>query len=362
MPRCLADVDPERIAIIKPSALGDVVQSLPLLPILKERYPHASITWVIRDSLAGLLERHPLIDRLILYRRKGGPSDWVRMAKELRAAKFDLVLDLQGLLRTGLMTLATGSPVRVGLETAREGSHLTCTEIIPNTSRFVPAHQRYWRIAEAIGCGELRSTATIRVAKTELDAARELLSGLRGAVLAVAPGTVWETKRWPVDRFAAVCAKAYRQYGCSTVILGAPNEASLGAELERTLSRFVPRATVLNLAGQTSLQGLAALLATADIALTNDSGPMHIAAAVGTPVCAVFTCTDPQRSGPRDEHFEFVQTGLSCGGSYHRTCPHRGTGHLACHSELEVGRVFAALHGMVQKHLTGNDPLRQVAA
>src|SRR6056297_2148728 len=109
------EIDPARILIIKPSALGDVVQSLPLLPVLRERYPEAKIDWVIRSELADLLAGHPQLHQLRIYHRKGTLADAARLLGQLRGARYDLVFDLQGLLRTGVMTLATRAAVRVGL-------------------------------------------------------------------------------------------------------------------------------------------------------------------------------------------------------------------------------------------------------
>ena len=111
----LSSLEPKRICLIKPSALGDVVQTLPLLPVLKECYPDATISWVINKNFADLLTGHPLIDELLIFDRRGSWSSWWELLKSLRARKFDLVFDLQGLFRTGVMTAATRAPIRVGL-------------------------------------------------------------------------------------------------------------------------------------------------------------------------------------------------------------------------------------------------------
>ena len=149
----LRSIDARRICLIKPSAFGDVVQTLPLLPVLKERFPNAQISWVINSGLRELLEDHPQIDDLISYRRHGTWKDSMRLLRELRQRQFDLVFDLQGLLRTGIMTFATRAKIRVGLESAREGSSAACHITLSDTDRFMPAHLRYWRVAEALGLG-----------------------------------------------------------------------------------------------------------------------------------------------------------------------------------------------------------------
>jgi heptosyltransferase I len=348
---CLRTVDARRIAVIKPSALGDVVQTLPLLPILRERFPDAEIAWVVNRDLAELVEGHPCLTRVIGFERRGGWSGWWRLLRELRAARFDLVFDLQGLLRTGVMTAATRAPLRVGLETAREGSALACHAVIPDTGRHVAAHRRYWRVAEALGLGERSSATTLPLRPEHRAWAKSVIGQLGEPVLAINPGARWETKRWPVERFAVIAAKAYRAYGFSSIIVGSPGERPLAARLAFLLRKFLPASSLVNLAGETSLLQLAAILEAADVAVTNDSGPMHLAAGLGTHVVGVFTCTSPERSGPPpgDRH-ALVATQLPCAAGYHKQCPHRGKHHLACFEELDAERVWRAFSQLVERH------------
>ncbi|MCA9113684.1 MAG: glycosyltransferase family 9 protein, partial [Planctomycetaceae bacterium] len=114
--RHLDQLDPQRICIIKPSALGDIVQSLPLLPALRERFPRAEISWVAGASCADLLEGHPQLERVIRFERHGGLTSWRQLLQTLQQHQFDLSIDLQGLARTGVMNWATRAPLRVGLE------------------------------------------------------------------------------------------------------------------------------------------------------------------------------------------------------------------------------------------------------
>ncbi len=345
----LLDVDAQRICLIKPSALGDVIQTLPLLPILRERFPHAEISWVVGDRLTDLLDGHPHLDRVIRFEQRRAFGGWIRLLRELRQREFDLVFDLQGLLRTAVMTAATRAPLRIGLETAREGSHLVCHGLLHDSGRLVPAHIRYWRVAEAIGMGGFRRETIVPIRQDDRNRMQELLRGLSGPMLAIHPGARWVTKRWPVEKFAAVAAKAKRSFCFSFLILGSRSEMPVATHLERLLRRFVPSAGLVNLAGQTTLRQLAAALQFADVLLTNDSGPMHLAAGLGTPVVGIFTCTDPQRSGPPGDSHELISTQVSCAGSYHRRCPHRGRRHMACLEELDIERVWRGLVRLVKK-------------
>jgi ADP-heptose:LPS heptosyltransferase len=225
------------------------------------------------------------------------------------------------------------------LQSAREGSRIAYTHVVPDSGRFVPAHRRYWRVAEIEGGGELRSRPQIPVPNRDLTWAKQTLATLPGPHLALAPGAIWPTKRWPCDRFAAVAAQAHRKFGFSAVILGSPDEVALGRELTTTLSRLMPESRIRDLTGHTTLSQMTATLRICDAALTNDSGPMHVASAVGTPTLSIFTCTDPDRSGPAAPHVRFVSSELPCAGSYKRRCPYRGRRHMLCHEEVGVARV-----------------------
>src|SRR5579863_5729894 len=134
-PSQLLDIDASRICLIKPSALGDIVQSLPLLGMLRRRFPTATISWVVRRDLADLVTGHPDLTEVIPFHRDGRWWEWRHLLGLLRRRRFDLVFDLQGLFRTAVMTFATRAGVRVGLQTAREGASLACHCIIPDSGR-----------------------------------------------------------------------------------------------------------------------------------------------------------------------------------------------------------------------------------
>ena len=163
--RRLDETEVQRIAVIKPTAFGDVVQSLPILGALAERFPGARVSWVISEPLSELVAGHPLLDEWIPYRRRGGWRQWRKLLATLRSRRFDLVFDLQGLLRTAVMTRATAAPLRIGLETAREGSGVACHGLLEDTGRQVPAHRRYWRVAEFLGVGDLTPRAGLEISK-----------------------------------------------------------------------------------------------------------------------------------------------------------------------------------------------------
>ncbi len=345
----LDTINPKRICLIKPSAFGDVAQTLPLLPVLKERFPRADVSWVIRSELQDLLTGHPHLDEIIPFQRKGSWRNWGAMLRGLRARKFDLVFDLQGLLRSAVMTWATRAPLRIGLETAREGAQWACHHTLPDTGRWTPAHLRYWRIAEALGCGEHRRETHITTSHADRRFVAELTPKGR-PILAVHAGARWETKRWPVENFAVVAARASRQFGFSVLILGSREEAPVALQLQHHLRRCAPGANVLELAGGTTIKQLAALLKRVDVLLTNDSGPMHLAAGLGTPVLGIFTATNPLRSGPPGHQHELVTTALPCHSCYKKQCPKRGRKKRACLQDITTEEVWSAFTRLVDRH------------
>jgi ADP-heptose:LPS heptosyltransferase len=221
--------------------------------------------------------------------------------------------------------------------------------LIPGTSRQVPATKRYERVADVFGAAEDFHASVICGGETQQRWAENLLQPLGDFLIAVHPGAKWVTKRWPTDKFAAVIGRAMGQYQASVVLVGDASEGELGRQLETALRRTQNGARIVNLIGKTSLTQLAAVLRQADILVTNDSGPMHLAAGLGTPVLGIFTCTSPRRSGPPGEAHELVATRVACAASYRKRCPQRGAQWLACHSELDTVRVWKAFERLIEK-------------
>ncbi|MDB5386121.1 MAG: Heptosyltransferase [Planctomycetaceae bacterium] len=346
-----------RICIIKPSAFGDVVQSMPLLNVLHSRFPESQISWVINRELSDLLTGHSVAPKLIPFDRRGGVSAWWKLLRDIRQSKFDLVVDLQGLFRTSVMSWASRAPLRVGLQAARDGSSLACHLLVPNTSSQGPAHRRYWQVAEELGLGQLKQQAGIAIPDSDSAWAARVKANLSGPLLVIHPGARWKTKQWPISHFSVVARQALRDLKMSAVVIGSRGESAAAEELVAAVKREVPRGEILSLAGQTSIKQLSALLQKADLVLSNDSGPMHLAAAMGTPVVGVFTCTSSERSGPAGNLHRFVAADVPCAASYCKQCPHRGDAYQACFRQLTPGLVWTAL----RDHWNFISPRRRVA-
>jgi lipopolysaccharide heptosyltransferase I len=331
---------PRRIAIVKPSALGDILNALPVLDAVRRRFPEAHIAWVVNSSYAALLDAHPDLNEVIRFDRGSlrrgafaGSIAFVRFLRDLRRRRFDLVFDLQGLLRSGLMTLATGAPLRLGLASAREGARWCYTHRVDDIDGVTHAVDRCWRIAEAIGAGGPKRFH-LPIAALARQWALAQLEGWPRPWLAVAAGARWLTKRWPPEHFAALLRRAQAEYGGTAVFVGAPDEAEISRQVAAALAG--PRWDVT---GRTTLPQLAAVLDAADVLLANDTGPLHLAVALGRPIVAPYTCTQIARNGPYGQFDRAVETGVWCKGSYRRTCD-----RLDCMSELTPERLWPRLH------------------
>ncbi|WP_339742188.1 lipopolysaccharide heptosyltransferase II [uncultured Rubinisphaera sp.] len=348
------EIDPKRIVIIKPSALGDVVQTLPLLPVLKKRFPNATIDWVIRSELAGLIEGHPDLNQVMIYHRKGTLKDSFQLLKQIWKQHYDLTLDLQGLFRTGLMTAASRSRLRIGLETAREYSQLACHGLLPETDKQVPAHARYWKVAEVLGETGPPPAITLGIDPADRQTVDDLISEIPQPFFVIHPGAMWVTKRWPIASFAEIAARTCKEYGMSLVVVGTAGEQQDAESICQFVRQKCPHQQVLNLAGKTSLKQLALVLHAAEIVLTNDSGPMHLAAGMGTPVVGIFTCTSKERSGPPGDHHQLIQAQVPCAASYRKECPMKGSANMQCMSAVSIFQVWSSMQKAIQKNHLGN--------
>jgi heptosyltransferase-1 len=330
----LAELRPERIALIKPSALGDVVHSLPVLHALRTRFPNAHITWVINRSLEPLLAGHPDLNATLPFDRNGSLRGLAKFGRDLSRSRFDLVIDLQGLLRTGLMCFAARATRKVGLSSAREGARWFYSDVV-NDDLNLHAVDRYWRVAEALGTGDgpkvfgLRTAEEARRWVNQLVGQRER-SSLEPPYIVASPGSRWPTKRWP--HFAELVNCAQHKFGGSAILVGSPDEVTLSRSVAATIS-----GPHLNLTGRTTLPQLVALLDRADVVLANDSGPLHLAAALGRPVVAPYTCTKVTKHGPYGQAGT-VETSIWCGGSYLKRCS-----RMECMGELKPDRLWPVL-------------------
>ena len=236
-------------------------------------------------------------------------------------------------MRTGILSFVTGAPVRLGLSSTREGGSLFHTHRIHDGGRVVHAVERYWRIVEALGGGDLPKRFRLPIAAEARSWARERLADCPRPWIAVGVGSRWLTKRWLPTHFAEIVRRAQQRFGGTAIFIGTPDERSLA---EQTAASIAGPAAQLT--GETSLVQLAGVLAESDVVVANDTGPLHLAVALGKPVVAPYTCTQVRKTGPFGQFERAAETTVWCRGSELQKCA-----RLECMSELTPDRLWPLL-------------------
>ena len=294
----------ERYLIIKPSSLGDVIHAFPAVTLLKKYRPDAKIDWVVAPAFADIVRLHPAVDQVILFRRKelGKIRTFFKAAMELfhsiRKFHYTAVIDLQGLLRSGIIARLAKNGTIVGPMKPKEKiARIFYRKPLDSGPASIHAVKRNIRLMAAfLGTDpeEIPDTEFLKdaAAAEKIQQFTDFLPA--GKLIAVAPGARWPSKRWSVRYFQNTLTLLKQKLPeCSFLILGTPDESGIAEELCKSLP-----GSVLNLTGKTTVTELLEAIRTADVLFCNDSGPMHIAAALGTPVTAMFAPTDPDRTGP----------------------------------------------------------------
>lgn len=330
---------PKKILIIKPSSLGDVVHSLPFLYVVKDAFPKAEIHWVIAKGLEGLLENHPMVKRLWIINKDqwknlknidGTIREVRRLFKYLKDEAYDVVIDLQGLVRSGLLTYATRASVRIGFKEAREGSSLFYTHKVKG-GKEIHAVDRYLKIASAIGCEITGVRFPMPLVKESLEV-RKLKDDM-GNYAVIVPGARWKTKRWPPANFGKLAS----MLDIKAIVVGSSNDAEIAEGIG-----FCSGGKALSMAGKTDIKELISIIRGARYVITNDSGPMHIAAAFGIPVVAIFGPTNPVRTGPYGKNHIIVKSDIECAPCYKKNCK-----TIQCMDDISVEKVYTAVKGIV---------------
>ncbi len=334
---------PARILIIKPSAIGDVVHTLPILGLLRRCWPEAHISWLLTPGCAGLLQGHPQLDEVLLFDRKLFGTSWKSLSAarklaafslDLRARRFDLVIDLQGLFRSGFLTVQTGAPCRVGSTSAREFGWTFCTHLAPTSVINQHAVDRYLLMAEFLGLGRSPVEFTFPTDAGDRDFVANLLGDTKPFVVLL-PATHWQTKRWPIEHFAGLIKPLQERFGLKAVLAGGADAAAIASGLP----------DAINLAGKTNLRQLVALLEQAALVIANDTGPMHIAAALGRPLVTMFGPTSPHQTGPYERLDTVVQLDIPCSPCFSRSCSHQ-----SCLKQLTIEPVLQLAAEQLARH------------
>ena len=334
-----------RLLVRVPNWVGDVVHSLPALAALRAHFPQAELTVLVRGEAGTILRHHPAVDRMVQYH---GGRGWGQLrqlrttAARLRREGYDFSVALTNSLESAVLFWWAGIPRRYGYDTDGRGWLLTDPQPCPAETRRLHQADYYLALLSSLGVTARRSWQRLEPTAQERAEARKRLAAAGWSpgrhLVALCPGAGYgSAKRWPVDRYSTLAARMTRERGATVAVLGGPAERPMG----RTLTERAG-GEVIDLTGQTGLREALAILECATVAVSNDSGLLHLATAAGTPAVALFGPTNPDRTGPTTStpsSMTLLRRPVSCSPCELRECPidHR------CMEWLGVDEVFEAV-------------------
>lgn len=336
----------QNILIVKLSAIGDVIHALPVARALKKCFPDCRITWVVENPAYDLLTNNPDIDEIIVFDKpkfkslSGLIKHVPEMARLLKSRQFDLAIDLQGLFKSAMLAWLSGAPVRIGYCNMRELSGLVSKPVcgINHKGHVV---ERYLDVARALQCNVETAEFVVQPSIDDIKTAQELLAinginpGARYAVFA--PGTNWASKCWPAGNYAKLIDLIWQTYQLPAVIIGGSKDGVLMKEIKR-LTSYKP----IDLIGKTTLKQLAVIHQESSFFVGGDTGPMHLAVAMGTPVIALFGPSDYKRNGPYGYNQKVICSELECGPCFKRDCK-----TMECMEMIAPETVFEAVSDLL---------------
>jgi lipopolysaccharide heptosyltransferase I len=319
--------------IVRMSALGDIVHALPVLAALRRAWPESAIDWLADRRYAGVLDLVDGLSRTII-----GRPGLMRAIGQLRARRYDVAIDLQGLLKSAAMARASGARRVLGFETAALRERAAAW-LYDETIAVAPGAHVVRKNLGAVAALGLAPPATpefpFRVPASRVADEIGRLVGADGRFVLINPGAAWPNKRWPAERFGAVAALLADRHGLRSVVLWGPGEQALADAVIAAASGAAVRAP------ETSLGDLLALTARATLVISGDTGPLHIAAACATPIVGLYGPTWPERNGPWAKDDEVRSQAERCECHHKRQC-RRGAARM-CLNDITVDEVTAAV-------------------
>jgi lipopolysaccharide heptosyltransferase II len=344
-----------KILILKPSSLGDVIHALPVLRLLKLHHPSAEIFWWIDSSLAPLIDGDPDLAGIVRFERKrwSKPQYWpemLRSIRSLRAQKFDLVIDLQCLARSGAFAWLANGQQLIGLDEVREGARGFYDLAVPRKNFHTHAVDWYLSVLPPLGVPVhkdfqwLPERAEISAAvKQKWFGDNSKLKTQNSKLILLQPGARWKNKRWPANYFAELVRALAKKFpDARFAILGDKGDQPLG----EIISQAAPE-KISNLCGATTLPEMIECVRHCDLLVTNDTGPMHVAAALGKPLVALFGPTEPRRTGPYGQLENVLRLNLPCSPCMKSDCSIEKTDE--CLRGLSPAVVFARVEKLLSR-------------
>jgi heptosyltransferase-2 len=304
--------------------IGDVVMTFPAIAAVRETLPAARVTVLVKPWVADLVRMHPAVDEVLVYERPGrheGAGGILRLARELKARRFDAAILLQNAIEAAIIARLAGIPVRAGYSTDARGLLLTHPVRLEAGIKAVHQSLYYVEMLEALGFTPSRAPLALTPTDAQRIAAEQHLVrfGIAGRrpIVGMAPGAAYgPAKRWFADRFAAVADRLAERFSCPVLLFG-----SQGDRPSTEAVRSAAKTAIVDVAGRTNLGDAVALIARCDLFITNDSGLMHVAGALGVPTVAIFGSTNPKTTYPLGERTVLVRRPVDCSPCLKQECP-----------------------------------------
>lgn len=339
------------ILLVKLSAIGDVVHTIPVLEVLRDNFKDARIDWVIEEDSADLVKGHGALNNLIVSKRKSWQRRLIKGEKRvltevkefirrLRANEYDLVIDLQGLFKSALITGISRAKRKIGFTWGREGSSFFLTEPPYYADINIHALDRYLEGLKYIGCHINSWNGKIPIQSSDIQkvdewAKKEGIDYER--MIAINPVAKWKTKLWDSKKFALLCDWIQREEGYRVVFTGGEADKKYIDNIIKLTSTGA-----YDLSGKTTLKELAYLYSRCRALISTDTGPMHIASAMGCRVIGIFGPTAPWRTGPYGKGHRVVRNEISCSPCFKKRCS-----DMSCMSGISVGMVKDAVQELL---------------
>lgn len=333
---------PATVLFILHGAIGDVTRALTLAMRIKEQWPESKVIWGIEPRSLGVVENHPAIDRLIIFERKKGFKAYIRYLRALRRERPEITLDLQRIFKSGVASFCSGAKRRVGFHpgNSKEFNWIFNNEYISKVPNFSPKIKHYQLFGDKIGLPDSESLKFgIIPSRDSLKNWEQVIAAAipeRGKRVALILGSTWPSRFWPDEHYKELIHLMWDNYRLGVVLVGASSERRIAREIESS----VVRGTVVNLVEKTSLEDLFSVFSIVHLAIGSDSGPMHIAAALGLPVISLWGSTSPLRSAPYGSERFILQSAIGCSPCYRKQCPGLNT---QCMHDIVPAAVMAQL-------------------
>ncbi|MBM4260397.1 MAG: glycosyltransferase family 9 protein [Deltaproteobacteria bacterium] len=337
-------VEPKKILFVLHGSLGDITRALPLAQLVRRRFPRAFLAWSVEPACFPLLENFAAIDEVIIYDRHRPIAALWPFLRQIHARRFDLVLDLQRHFKSGVVSRASGAPCRLGFHPsdAKEGNGFFNNYHIDAVGDSVAKIDHYMKFAEWLGIAPRPIEWQIELTPQDKLAVRRHLSGVDTTFAALFVGSRWPSKDWFAEQIAGCANALLRHHGLSVVLLGGGSEAAVAEQVVRAAE-----GRVVNLVGQTSLREAVGVIQHASVCIGPDTGLMHLAAAVGTPVISLWGATDPKRTGPYGFGELVIQGKADCAPCYRKNCTIGKICMRSISSDAIVNKVAAVLRRSV---------------